>query len=486
MKSYLQSSKKLKLLNGDVIPLYYLFSSKHLFKKLFIPSQVDKVNMWLDGQDPNSLIQSGGQLVSWDSKVGNANMSVGGTQLDVITLNDFYGIQYNYNRYGDYNNRVNFRGYFCVVEHTQSTFPSSASDSFVFTSSSTSFWEGGNGIYASSSADLIFRFSEITEIFLPPFTSTDLASNFSITFDTFKIVYCVFPYGGIQDSDYDRIGRDRTSYEFRGKLFELITFDDVLTTYEYESILAYLINKYGFNADFTPNTINDLSLWLDGSDAKTLYDSTSGGSLVVPDGSIARWEDKSGNGFHVTQSTGGERPLRKQSVKNNLDVVRFDGLNDNLSRSAVLSGSSFTVFIVYSVILGSGLSKFVFMTGNSSSSGYAYVINPSDIRQINYSGVGAWSNGAAVTSWEVSSIVRDSSVNSGFPNLYIDGVLKTLSTPGSTSYNSPVGSTVVGATQAETALFHGDIAEIIVYNRALLEVERKKVEDYLMNKWGIS
>ena len=43
-----------------------------------------------------------------------------------------------------------------------------------------------------------------------------------------------------------------------------------------------------------------LQLWLDASDATTLYGATTGGSLVASDGGVARWEDKSGNSRHYT------------------------------------------------------------------------------------------------------------------------------------------------------------------------------------------
>lgn len=62
---------------------------------------------------------------------------------------------------------------------------------------------------------------------------------------------------------------------------------------------------------FSPLDIPGCQLWLDASDPNTLYDATSGGSLVTPDGTIARWEDKSGNLRHFTQPFSGIRPTRK-------------------------------------------------------------------------------------------------------------------------------------------------------------------------------
>lgn len=78
----------------------------------------------------------------------------------------------------------------------------------------------------------------------------------------------------------------------------------------------------GFSpADLSPQ------LWLDASDTATLFDATSGGSFPGVSGAVARWEDKSGNGYHVTQTDSARRPLVSAS-----SGLTFDGTNDNLTR----------------------------------------------------------------------------------------------------------------------------------------------------------
>lgn len=66
----------------------------------------------------------------------------------------------------------------------------------------------------------------------------------------------------------------------------------------------------------------------------SLYDATTGGSLVAADGAIARCEDLSGNGNHMTQGTGSAQPLRKVAYHNGVDVALFDG-SDYLSAGDV-------------------------------------------------------------------------------------------------------------------------------------------------------
>jgi hypothetical protein len=93
-------------------------------------------------------------------------------------------------------------------------------------------------------------------------------------------------------------------------------------------------------------------LWLDSSDASTLFNATTGGSLVAADGGVARWEDKSGNARHATQSTAANRPARKTAIQGGRDVLRFDGSNDFMSVAsseatfAFLHSTNSTVFLV--------------------------------------------------------------------------------------------------------------------------------------------
>lgn len=83
-----------------------------------------------------------------------------------------------------------------------------------------------------------------------------------------------------------------------------------------------------------PREIQGCQLALDASIPTSLYDATSGGSLVGADGQVARWEDQSGHARHVTQATSGERPLRRVASMGGLDALEFDGANDDLIRAS--------------------------------------------------------------------------------------------------------------------------------------------------------
>jgi hypothetical protein len=107
---------------------------------------------------------------------------------------------------------------------------------------------------------------------------------------------------------------------------------------------------------WTPSLITT-ALWLDASDSSTLYDATSGGSLVAADGAIARWEDKSGNLRHATQGTIGSRPLRKTALQNSRDIVRLDGTGDIMNITPFTMTAGVTLFCVFTTQRNIGVSR---------------------------------------------------------------------------------------------------------------------------------
>ena len=84
----------------------------------------------------------------------------------------------------------------------------------------------------------------------------------------------------------------------------------------------------GGAAPFDPASLSPYS-WFDPSDLSTLWQDTAGTSPVTADGqSVARIDDKSGNGRHMIQGTAANRPLYK--TDGTLHWLLFDGVNDRL------------------------------------------------------------------------------------------------------------------------------------------------------------
>lgn len=253
----------------------------------------------------------------------------------------------------------------------------------------------------------------------------------------------------------------------------------------------------------SPTHITGLQLWLDASDASTLYDATSGGSLVAADGSVARWEDKSGNARHATQGTSGSRPLRKASVQGGKDVLRFDGTNDWFSVPSsegtfkFLHSADSTVFVVMERSATADSCVLDTAAGDTVTRGFSAYYEGSG---------GTFTSRTANGSALATSNTATSLVQAGWNIVTI----RTRPTQGTASARSSMrrngGSAVENNTLTATAstsnasyplnigrfegvasgyAHGGDIAEIIIYDSALSDTDRESVENYLLAKWGI-
>lgn len=109
-----------------------------------------------------------------------------------------------------------------------------------------------------------------------------------------------------------------------------------------------LIIDSGFT-QWDPSLITT-ALWLDGADAGTLYDADTGGSLVANNGTVGRWEDKSGNTRNALQTTAGSRPTYIATGLNSKGVLSFDGDDDfmNVTTSIFQSIGAFQLFWIFS------------------------------------------------------------------------------------------------------------------------------------------
>jgi hypothetical protein len=265
-------------------------------------------------------------------------------------------------------------------------------------------------------------------------------------------------------------------------------------------------------------SIAGLQAWYDASDASTLFDATSGGSLVAADGGVARWEDKSGNGRHATQSTSGSRPLRKTGIKNGLPVLRFDGSNDSMSipSSAAtfkfLHGGStgYSIFAVVGVraintrerILETG--RWGSPDGDGGGIGCTWGIEPSGsvtfaaaggttvIANSSASGLLSTPNFYALSnvgnvSSGTASVRSSMRVNGGaaITNNSQTGTPSTANSRLNLTFGFGVGHNGDGTIEYEQYA-DLDFCEIIIYNSALSDTDRSAVESYLMAKWGIA
>jgi hypothetical protein len=244
---------------------------------------------------------------------------------------------------------------------------------------------------------------------------------------------------------------------------------------------------------FNPTSINGLQLWLDATTG--LFDATSGGSPVTTDGAtVARWEDQSGSGYHVTQATPANRPVLKTGIRNSKNAIRFDGSDDALVSASIVENnlSAMTCFVVAYIegFGGSSLGRYfsrgnqrIWITNGTRSTNQLYVHAVSDLSQLGHETA---LSSIAISNWYLSSGRWDGGTS------YLTNVSQRLNRSASTRGNSQsfdlasVANTtyVIGNRTDLLRTFNGDIAELIIYNQTLSTEQIESVEVYLSAKWG--
>lgn len=260
---------------------------------------------------------------------------------------------------------------------------------------------------------------------------------------------------------------------------------------------VYLGTEQTWPTGFDPASLSP-ALWLDASDAATLYDAATGGSLVSADGAVARWEDKSGNSRHATQATSGSRPLRKTAVQNSLDVLRFDGANDYLATASFSGSQSFERFVVCNDRSFPSQTKIVVAQAtsfDSPSPGADYMLNTGrslETSQNGSSGVGSLSQRRTGQVFNGTTFIlagqRGDGTHAGHV-IRVNGAAPSVTSPFTNNpgtYTKASSAYGIGARSEGSLPMSGDIGEVLHFTRVLTTDERTALEAYLMEKWGIS
>lgn len=231
--------------------------------------------------------------------------------------------------------------------------------------------------------------------------------------------------------------------------------------------------------------ISGLVLWLEttskDSFKPTIVDSLSNVKVDV-------WNDLSKKN-NATQTVAQNQPIYVPKALNSLPVLRFKKANSqylNLPEGTVpYNNSAYTAFFVSRVasygphgLLGSG----------------NYSDNQTNAFRYNENGIGNYWHAMDILS--NGDLIKPNQVNvmTFYYNLlgrkiFINGVLNNSDTATgnqATEINNTVGRACPSCIEDGMGEFmDGDIGEIIVFNRALSDGDRKSVEKYLSKKWGV-
>jgi hypothetical protein len=227
---------------------------------------------------------------------------------------------------------------------------------------------------------------------------------------------------------------------------------------------------------FNPRRLANLAVWLDASDAST---------VTTVSNAVSQMLDKSGNGFHATQTIANNRPSYQLAARNGLNVARFDGSNDFLSLSTTFTQSPFTV-IVASVTTTNKFNGLV-CERNGNSAGYfgctiaGVTVAISRLGQAGTnSSLTVTLNSPAILSWD-SPGISSSSVTAGIRR---NGQADTQTRTISSLQTNPNAVSIGAGGEGNIDQYAGDIGEVVIYSRQLSLLEIRRVEAYLAAKWG--
>lgn len=239
----------------------------------------------------------------------------------------------------------------------------------------------------------------------------------------------------------------------------------------------------------------------DFSNPASLYDATSGGSLVASGAAIARAEDQSGNAAHMTQATAANRPLRIVAAQNGLDAARFDGSNDYMTAGDVADVrlNTFDMAVVLRRASGSGVVGYLCKSFYGSAGGYFYLaLDSTDSVGSNLGASQAVHTGSAPTTWQVlhgwhlrssSSVAQQFVSRNAAAATAGSAFAANTATDYNTTYNLLMGAYNNGTDglgpQVGTYL-NGDVGEAAKWNRLIGDYPRRRYDHSRARKWGIA
>lgn len=234
-----------------------------------------------------------------------------------------------------------------------------------------------------------------------------------------------------------------------------------------------------------PESIPGLQLWLDAADSNTLLQ-TSGGSLAAVDGDpVGQWLDKSGNGRHAVQASGTSKPALKTGVKNGLNGVLFDGVNDWLTSPAFsITGTNRWLFLVFNL---ASTAKNILNHGLADSTENYLVQFGTNSFYVDVGGNGPYVDVTTTTSagFKILGSVWTRPAGSSM-DLFLNGSITQPAV--SNAATSPNQNSVVmdiGRGRNGGSYFDSHILEVVYGSGTLTTQDRNKLTGYLNDKWGV-
>lgn len=227
----------------------------------------------------------------------------------------------------------------------------------------------------------------------------------------------------------------------------------------------------------SPHTISGLTFWVDANKIPSLADGAA----------VAAWLDLSPTKAHATQATSGNRPVYKVNILNGKPIVRFTAASSHYLQLA--SGLSIDDNVTFFAVLKStsNATAQTFFGQNSTTGAPHFSLNKGGIT---LPSIGTFIPGfnvafASVDTLTSFCIFEYRRAGAGAThNLWKTAVAQSLGVNNTNDFTA-AGTQFIGRRASASEHFDGDIAEIIIYNRALSTAERQAIEWYLSAKYNL-
>jgi len=232
---------------------------------------------------------------------------------------------------------------------------------------------------------------------------------------------------------------------------------------------------------FTPDDVSGLAWWLE---ADAITDGTTGQVITT-------WPDSSVNGIDAT-SIGTVHPEYHANALNGQPIVRFSGsanVQMRTMREGVLvpNSQAFSIFVVARKNAAATQASILERDPQTLTNEMSYVSGPfGDTFQIlsqpaeEGDQLSLRSDDFSVNLFNVLTVVGSFDGEGYVAKTYIDGIVGASTD----SYDVTIAFNSISRIGLSKPMY-GEIAEIIVYNEAVSDLDRVKIEDYLAEKYGL-
>jgi len=215
----------------------------------------------------------------------------------------------------------------------------------------------------------------------------------------------------------------------------------------------------------------------------------------IIDGSnrVSAWTDQASVYGDFIQATDGYKPVKTANAFGTKSGLLFDGSDDVLTNesavSNLISDSAWEAFVVIRNLSAPATIRGVLNTNNETATNNLGIVSP--VNQVGFSTYNKPSGGQTTSAALLGNITGKVFL---MHHLHVDGVINVRDGFQKARYLLPIAD---GGTSSSTALAYGTkigqfiantinayIGAIVVFNRKLTEVERRKVNAYLISEYN--